>query len=555
MDRTAVLIVDSADIDHMRREVAAGNMPHLEAFLRESALHPTRNVVSHRSEMAWAQFLGGGPAREIGWYGWWTFRPDEYQTVGTGCAPVTPFYAIDPVESVVADVIQTHARPEVPGSQVFAYSAHSPQFPRSSVPAGLLTDIVDEIGYTRMFNNDHPLGWFDDRYLDALGSGAEESLGLRSEMTAKLLDRTPDWRFLLGCVSEYHNVAHHTWHGVADDHLLSAAPTSANARAAMAATIAATDEHIGAFIELAGDATVVLGSHHGHQAADDVINCVLLPELWYRKDFGGKALHDPDQQAWKRNGMPPLSLHRDRDWGPSLRTHFRPSMSDIPRAIFSRLPRSWYEKARTARGGPPHSPRWEFDVDASPEQQLDGVMEWSREEDLGREVPHWYRRFWPAMRSFAIPTFDDGRIRVNLKGRERDGIVDPSEYEQELADIEAFVSKVVDARTGKPLVREIIFDKLHDPMDLAGPDADVVIRWDHATDAIEHPDIGMIGPHVFMRTSSHREEGWFAVRGADAPAGEASDVMAPRQFTTVVDQLRRGGSYEQAIARAVAAAN
>ena len=159
MQRTAVLIIDSLDIDHMNREVAAGTMPNLEAFLQESAFHPTRNVTSHRSEMAWPQFLTGGTASDIGWYGSWQFQPDRYLTIGTGAADVVPFYASDPVESIVVDTIQTTPRPEVPGSQVFAYSAHSPQFPRSSVPAGLFTELVNEFGWTRMFNNDHPIGW------------------------------------------------------------------------------------------------------------------------------------------------------------------------------------------------------------------------------------------------------------------------------------------------------------------------------------------------------------------------------------------------------------
>ena len=126
MDRTAVLIVDSADIDHMERELDAGAMPNLAGFLKESAFHLSRNVVSHRSEMAWAQFLGGGTASDYGWYGWWDFHPDKYLTIGSGAARVTPFYAVDPVESIIVDTIQTHARPEVPGSQLFAYSAHSP---------------------------------------------------------------------------------------------------------------------------------------------------------------------------------------------------------------------------------------------------------------------------------------------------------------------------------------------------------------------------------------------------------------------------------------------
>lgn len=551
MSRTAALIVDSGDIARFDGAVAAGEMPNLAAFLGEAAWAPTRSPVSHRSEMAWAQFLSGKSAEAIDWYGWWNFFPDRYETIGTGAAMVEPFYARDPVETIVADVIQSHARPEVPGSQVFAWGAHSPQFPRSSVPAGLYTEMAEAIGPNLAFGNDHPLGWFDAAYLQALGDAAVDGLGRRSELTRWLVERTPGWQFLLSTVSEYHAVGHHAWHGVDPDHILAGSPTAAVAGRAERATLAAVDEHIGAFLDIVGDATVVIGALHGFQPADDVVNCVLLPELMHRLAFGKAAMRDPDQKEWRAAGMPPVMIDADREWSRTVRGRFVPGLRDLPMALSSRAPDAVYDSLRRFRGKSPRPPRSAMTPRDLVEADLDDESVWTRAEDLAREVPHWYRRFWPAMRAFAIPSFDDGRIRVNLAGRERDGIVAPADYEQVLADLAVMLDGITDARTGEKLVQEVLFDRAGDPMADGGPDADIVIRWRCSTDAIEHPDVGTIGPEPFMRTASHREEGWYAVRGAGATPGRASEVRDPFQFSAIVDGLRRGRDYDAALVDAI----
>src|SRR5438270_862245 len=39
-----------------------------------------------------------------------------------------------------------------------------------------------------------------------------------------------------------------------------------------------------------------------------------------------------------------------------------------------------------------------------------------------------YAAFWPSMPAFALPSFYDGRIRINLAGRESRGAVTPRRY-------------------------------------------------------------------------------------------------------------------------------
>ena len=41
-----------------------------------------------------------------------------------------------------------------------------------------------------------------------------------------------------------------------------------------------------------------------------------------------------------------------------------------------------------------------------------------------------YRPYWPRMRSFALPSFGDAYLRVNVAGRERDGRVAVDDYDE-----------------------------------------------------------------------------------------------------------------------------
>ena len=56
------------------------------------------------------------------------------------------------------------------------------------------------------------------------------------------------------------------------------------------------------------------------------------------------------------------------------------------------------------------------------------------------------------MSAFALPSFLDGRIRINLRGRERDGIVELSQYEEICRSLETLLGECRDPRTGEAAV-------------------------------------------------------------------------------------------------------
>ena len=60
-----------------------------------------------------------------------------------------------------------------------------------------------------------------------------------------------------------------------------------------------------------------------------------------------------------------------------------------------------------------------------------------------------YGRFWPQMDAFALPSFYDGRVRINLAGREREGQVPLAAYEAKVQEIEDLVRDCIDPLSAK----------------------------------------------------------------------------------------------------------
>jgi predicted AlkP superfamily phosphohydrolase/phosphomutase len=128
------------------------------------------------------------------------------------------------------------------------------------------------------------------------------------------------------------------------------------------------------------------------------------------------------------------------------------------------------------------------------------------------------------MKAFALPSFSEGYVRLNVKGREAHGTVDPSDYDRALEEISDDLRRVTDPRTGGPAVRDVVrtrrdaFRPLRDEVRPA--DADLIVMWTGTpVDVVDHPKAGRIGPVPFKRSGSHVHRGFFLAVGQGLPAG------------------------------------
>jgi hypothetical protein len=113
-----------------------------------------------------------------------------------------------------------------------------------------------------------------------------------------------------------------------------------------------------------------------------------------------------------------------------------------------------------------------------------------------------YARFWPEMDAFALPSFYDGRVRINLVGREAAGRVAPEAYDAACETVIDLVRECRDPVTGEPVLGGV--ERVPgDPLRLAPSEADLTFVWANAPTGFVHPRLGTIGPLPYRRTGGH----------------------------------------------------
>jgi hypothetical protein len=543
MPRVAAVAIDAAEWWYVERLMDQGRLPNLAAVRARSASFPLRSPMAYRSELSWARFLSGQePFDARNWAASMTFDPATYTLASTAASRARPFYAFGPGTKVIAlDLIHCALADDVDGPQVVAWGSHSPQYPRSSRPAGLLTEIDERFGLNPVFENDSFPAWYDPEYLDVFGRGSVTAVDRRAEIGTWLLEEHPDWELFLMCISEVHTGSHLLWHGVDEASPLHGTSTSDQAGRAMDDILIAADRAIGRIVAaLPEDASLLVFAFHGAMPADDLLCTVLLPELLLRHHTGRALLASPDTAQWRAEGCPPVLPPADYPWGEYLVDQFADGpKQQVRRALRRRMSRATFERLRGLAGRTPTESPARLPRPIPPES-LDPLAELARfEQPIDYQVAAWYRRHWPSMRSFALPTFADGHVRLNLRGRERDGLVAIEDYTSACDEVVRLLADCRDARTGAPVLQDVIRVRQDDPLDPDGPESDLLVIWDAPSDAVEHPTLGVIGPFPHLRTSHHTNHGFALVSGPGVEPGAFEERSTVDLTATVLDLLGR----------------
>jgi predicted AlkP superfamily phosphohydrolase/phosphomutase len=523
MTRVAAIGLDAMEWKVAERLMADGHMPHLQALRERGACCRLENVVPYRSELPWTLFLTGRAASDNGYWSTVEFDPATYEAYTIGAHPVPPFYALGPDTKVIAfDVPHSVPDPGVHGIQVTAWGAHSPQFARASEPRGLLSEIDERFGPHPGFDNDYDGAWYVPRFLDNLADAQIEGSRRRVDIVEWLQEREPDWDFLFTVMSEPHSGGHHMWHGVDESHPLHDSVTAAQAERRLIEVYSAVDAQVGRLVEgLPDETTVAVFAVHGMQPnANDVPSMVLLPELLHRLTFGTKLLGVRGRERTLSDGSGHIVPSERQHWLTTVRRAFGGGVTGRARRLATAVvPEAMLERVLKVRRrllglGEPRMP-WEFRDPPAGETSLTveeviaqrGTLEW--------QPPMWYQKYWPRMRWFTMPTFSDAHVRINLQGRERDGIVPLADYDKACDEFEALVRECRDPRTGRPIVDQVLRVRADDPLAPDGPDGDLVVLWNEPIETLEHPRAGIIGPVAFNRTGEHSSNGFALFAGPD----------------------------------------
>lgn len=540
-DKVAMIGLDAAEWWVVEKYIAEGVMPHLDKLMSKGRFAHLAAGEGFKAEGRWTEILTGRSSDENQYWSIVDYDPATYMSWYQRSSHASYFYARPDAKSIIFDVPNSVVVEDVHGIQVTAWGSHAAQFPSASRPNSVLPDIDRRFGvHEGMLSDGHP-GWHNDHYLDELQKTMLKGIAQRVDISRWLREQEPDWDLFFTVFAESHVGEHQLMHGILDDHPLNEGEIGAKAAERLRELFGAMDEAIGQMAaEFDEDTTVVVFAAHGMETnKSDVIGGVLIPELLHRMTFGEPMI---DFEPWEE-GDPYIMLdqrslarhyleHRLRRPTPVTSRGLRSLPKRAVRRIRHHLPEpalNWFEK--TYWQWPDW---WDMRVrEPAPYHSRDLYGEASRIELESVAAASWYRTFWPQMKAFVIPSFSDCHIRLNVRGRERDGIVDLADYEAVADEVEAELRSLTDPRTGEPIVDQVIRIRQSDPMAEIGPAPDLVVTFHATTDIVRHPTEGLIGPCPLMRMGEHTPNGW-AVIGTPDGVREDLGTIEPRDLTATV---------------------
>lgn len=172
-----------------------------------------------------------------------------------------------------------------------------------------------------------------------------------------------------------------------------------------------------------------------------------------------------------------------------------------------------------------------------------------------RMVPLWSSRMcdWPRTPYFPLPMDLTGLLRINLRGREREGIVAPgAEYAALCAELESFFKSLSDDRTGAPVVAEVVRAHADSPPEAMHRDGqpDLIVKW-RATrtrdvsrlTSSELPAFECDVPRYLAsgRSGNHLPFGWFVATGPGIASGRE---LGTHDIVDLAPTVRRGLGLE-----------
>ncbi|NEQ82890.1 MAG: nucleotide pyrophosphatase [Moorea sp. SIO2I5] len=513
MNKPVIAIgLDAAEPSVLEKWMSQGHLQTMRRLRDQGTYGRLKNFEAFSAETPWTTFLTGCSPHTTGYWSPLGFREGSYECYTKAAydySEYPPFYALgEDYRVAVFDMPQTRLSEKVNGPQVLAWGAHSPQVASGSLPTSLFQELVDKHGEHPGLHKDYAV-CLDLKGTLRLRKVLETGISRRATICQDLLQRG-SWDLFLTVFGEAHALGHNFWQLSQPEHPLYEHFSSRVSGDPMLEGFQAIDRAIGKILAKAPkDAHVVIFSAHGMGPNTmDAPSTTFLPEFLYRLSFPGKFGLANGTEL----GTPPESIITKMKWNYWERhlwgTKYDPNA--IKRFLRRETPTKLFKLIEP----------W---LDSSQEPDLISPFRLAKETDVVPFQPAaWYAPVWHKMKAFALPSFSEGYIRINLQGREPQGLVPESEYDAFCDELIQKLYALKDARKGVPMVKDIIRTrKSPTERNCKLSDADLVLVWqdEYATDVVESPDVGRIGPVPHYRSGSHRPEGFIIAAGPDIASG------------------------------------
>ena len=466
---------DATEIDLIDELVAAGRMPNLATLRERGRWGRLQTQPPNFLSLVWSTFSCSSRLGEHAWYFNKLWNPDKQQLqyVHPDWLPVRPFWDCmgDDVRVALLDVPYA-AVPPTGHSQLMinGWQCHD-DFGRLQHPAGEWSRAVARHGKPKL-----EAEIFGSQNASTLLVQRRQVLDSTEQFGSMVCDylRRERWDLLLAVFGAVHRGSHYLWDTSQIDVKGVPEDTLATLRGALHECYASFDRQLGRIVEAApSDARVVAFALHGMGPNDGWYE--YLPRIVEQVHRGGGATQAPKKGLVFR-------VKQKLPW-------------KLVRQVTRRIPHA----ANIAL------------------------------------VPLWSRRMfdWRTTRYFTLPMDYNGYVRLNVRGREKEGCIDPADVPGVIAELEEGLTSFRDIETGRPVIRGLIRVD-----DLVGADAprrkvlpDLVVLWDPP-----HPiasSTGVVSERYgevrwprgsFLasgRSGNHTPHGWFAAAGPGVRPGRS----------------------------------
>lgn len=469
--KTVVIGLELGDGPLVQAWARAGRLPTLKRLMDQGCWGWLETTAEQLHISAWPCIYTGTPPGDHGVY--FTFQPapglQGYQRFHPGLYGRPTFWQVlDKAgrSCAVLDAPYTHPESGYGGAFIYDWGTWAHYLKPGSVPADLLRRLETACGSYPLGSEANDLGFAPLDPAETAGR-LVESVKAKADAVRWLMREQPS-ELLFTVFGETHVAGHYCW----SDELASDAGRSRTSP--MLVVYEALDRAINDICLAAGaDATVIVIS--GDSVGPNHAGWHLLPELLARLGYlATPQAHGPEQTATVVTPkFDPVKALRDM----------------LPKDLRQKIARMLPTKLRDKLA-----------------QRVDTAdIDWSRT-----------RAYW-------LPTDLEGYVRVNLRGREPQGVVEPgAEFERVLTDLEADLTALRDGKSGHPIVREVIRTASEFPGERGGFLPDLIVRWDPAAPIMSamSPKIGTVtSESPDSRPGTHRGPGFVIAQGPGIPVG------------------------------------
>jgi predicted AlkP superfamily phosphohydrolase/phosphomutase len=482
--RVLVIGLDGFDIGLAESLLGERALPNLARLRGRSLRFDLDHGVEKYSGLAWEHVSAGRAPLDGGRWSAVAFDPVTY-LADQKTTSSRPFLADLSARTVVFDLpyCDLMQAPQVLG--LTHWGCHDPGVVQASRPEDLHAELDQHFGPYPATDWIYGFCWPSAKKTRDAGVALVRAVEVRSAAGRWLLSkRLPDWDLALIVVSECHSAIEPLWHGVDPSHPLHGIQSGSAASRALRDVYSAIDRLIGDLEAAFPETTLVVFAMHGMGTNEaDVASMVLLPELLHRFAFGKPYMRPLAYSRATPDGVP--LLDENEDWH---------------EIMFRAVPRN-----QQAKRLPYRLLHW-FTQDRRSADKISTNLVWMPAARYGY--------FWPRMPAFALPAFYDGRIRINVEGREGRGLVSVAQYEGACAKIIDLLHGCRNLLTGEEVVKEIRWPK-KDPMVVGCSEADLYVTWKSRPLGFRTPRLGDIGPVPYRRTGGHTGDRGFLYLSGD----------------------------------------